>query len=74
LIHFVQDRPGHDLRYAIDAGKLQAELGWEPSVDFESGLGSTVDWYLRNDAWWRGIEASKSERQGLALEPGRAAD
>jgi dTDP-glucose 4,6-dehydratase len=49
-------------------------LGWEPSVDFESGLGATVDWYLRNEAWWRGIEASKSERQGLALTPERAAD
>ena len=74
LIHFVQDRPGHDLRYAIDAGKLQAELGWEPSVNFESGLGATVDWYLRNEAWWQNIETSKGERQGLALEPERAAD
>ena len=51
LIHFVHDRPGHDLRYAIDASKLQNELGWSPSVTFEEGLALTVDWYLNNAAW-----------------------
>src|SRR5690606_19130327 len=45
------DRPGHDRRYAIDAGKLQSELGWRPSVDFEQGLAATVDWYLDNPGW-----------------------
>ena len=50
-ITFVKDRPGHDRRYAIDAGKLQSELGWRPSVSFEQGLAATVDWYLANDAW-----------------------
>lgn len=50
-ITFVKDRPGHDRRYAIDAGKLQSELGWRPSVDFEQGLAATVDWYLGNEAW-----------------------
>ena len=50
-ITFVKDRPGHDRRYAIDAGKLQAELGWRPSVSFEQGLAATVDWYLANTAW-----------------------
>lgn len=51
LITFVKDRPGHDRRYAIDSGKLQRELGWQPSKTFESGLATTVDWYLENQAW-----------------------
>ena len=51
LITYVKDRAGHDLRYAIDAGKIRKDLGWEPSVTFEEGLGHTVDWYLENDAW-----------------------
>ncbi|MAH11511.1 MAG: dTDP-glucose 4,6-dehydratase [Acidimicrobiaceae bacterium] len=55
LIEFVTDRPGHDLRYAIDASKLQAELDWRPTVTFEEGLARTVDWYLANESWWRPI-------------------
>ena len=51
LITFVKDRAGHDLRYAIDAGKLEKELGWKPSVTFEEGLEKTVDWYLDNETW-----------------------
>jgi dTDP-glucose 4,6-dehydratase len=51
LISYVLDRPGHDLRYAIDASKINAELGWKPSVTFEEGLGKTVDWYLENKSW-----------------------
>lgn len=51
LITYVKDRPGHDLRYAIDAGKLNKELGWEPSLQFEEGLERTVDWYLQNEEW-----------------------
>ncbi|MFM7194073.1 MAG: dTDP-glucose 4,6-dehydratase [Bacteroidota bacterium] len=51
LITFVTDRPGHDLRYAIDSSKLQSELGWKPSVTFEEGLELTVDWYLANQEW-----------------------
>ncbi|WP_374603585.1 dTDP-glucose 4,6-dehydratase [Arenimonas sp.] len=50
-ITFVKDRPGHDRRYAIDASKIQSELGWKPSVDFEQGLAATVDWYLANPGW-----------------------
>jgi dTDP-glucose 4,6-dehydratase len=51
LITFVKDRAGHDLRYAIDAGKLNRELGWQPSLQFEEGLEKTVDWYLANEEW-----------------------
>jgi dTDP-glucose 4,6-dehydratase len=51
LIEFVKDRPGHDRRYAIDSSKLQRELGWKPSVDFETGIARTVDWYLDNQPW-----------------------
>lgn len=51
LITFVKDRPGHDLRYAIDATKINKELGWKPSVTFEQGLSLTIDWYLQNSEW-----------------------
>ena len=51
LITFVKDRPGHDLRYAIDATKINTELGWSPSVTFEEGLAKTIDWYLENTEW-----------------------
>ena len=51
LITYVKDRPGHDLRYAIDATKINKELGWEPSVTFEEGLARTIDWYLENEEW-----------------------
>ncbi|MEY4865118.1 MAG: hypothetical protein RLZZ114_547, partial [Bacteroidota bacterium] len=51
LITFVKDRPGHDKRYAIDASKIERELGWKPSVTFEEGLARTVDWYLNNPEW-----------------------
>jgi dTDP-glucose 4,6-dehydratase len=55
LITFVKDRAGHDLRYAIDAGKLKNELGWEPSLQFEQGLEKTVDWYLQNEKWLEAV-------------------
>ena len=51
LISFVKDRPGHDRRYAIDAGKIRRELGWQPALDFEDGLAHTVDWYLDHQPW-----------------------
>ena len=51
LITFVKDRPGHDKRYAIDATKIERELGWKPSVTFEEGLARTIDWYLANPEW-----------------------
>lgn len=55
LITFVPDRPGHDLRYAIDASKIERELGWTPHETFDSGLRKTVRWYLDNETWWRPI-------------------
>lgn len=55
LIEFVTDRPGHDTRYAIDAGKIISELGWRPQESFESGLRKTVQWYLDNEAWWQRV-------------------
>ncbi|MGY0391258.1 dTDP-glucose 4,6-dehydratase [Bizionia sp. KMM 8389] len=55
LITYVKDRPGHDLRYAIDASKIKNELGWEPSVTFEQGLAKTINWYLNNDDWLQSV-------------------
>ncbi|MDO6681963.1 MULTISPECIES: dTDP-glucose 4,6-dehydratase [unclassified Oceanobacter] len=55
LITFVKDRPGHDQRYAIDATKIQKELGWEPMETFESGIRKTVQWYLENEDWWSSV-------------------
>lgn len=55
LIRFVTDRPGHDRRYAIDAAKMKAELGWEPKVRFEEGIDSTIAWYMENADWWKTI-------------------
>ena len=59
LISFVQDRPGHDRRYAIDPSKIERELGWKAEHGFESGLAETVDWYLANDWWWRPIREER---------------
>ncbi|PXA03691.1 dTDP-glucose 4,6-dehydratase [Coraliomargarita sinensis] len=66
LITFVTDRPGHDMRYAIDARKIRDELGWEPKEDFESGFRKTVQWYLQNSEWWENILSGdyKLERLG----------
>ena len=55
LITYVKDRPGHDKRYAIDASKINKELGWKPSVSFEEGLSKTIDWYLENENWLRNV-------------------
>ena len=55
LITYVKDRPGHDRRYAIDAAKTRAELGYEPAESFETGIRKTVQWYLNNEAWWQAV-------------------
>ena len=55
LITFVKDRPGHDARYAIDASKIELELGWVPEESFETGLRKTVQWYLDNVDWWESV-------------------
>jgi len=67
LITFVADRPGHDLRYAIDAGKIRRELGWQPSVTLDQGLRETVGWYLENRDWWQEIEARGHRQDRLGL-------
>jgi len=66
LITFVTDRPGHDMRYAIDATKLETELGWKALEDFDSGIRRTVQWYLDNEWWWGPIRSGKyaGERLG----------
>jgi dTDP-glucose 4,6-dehydratase len=65
LITFVEDRPGHDLRYAIDCSKIERDLGWRPSHTFETGLRSTVEWYLANPDWWRPIRSGKYHGERL---------
>ena len=64
LITFVDDRPGHDKRYAIDPSRIRDELGWRPSVTLEEGLAKTVDWYLANEDWWRPLLQVAMERRG----------
>ncbi len=67
LITYVEDRPGHDLRYAIDASKIERELGWNPSETFQTGIRKTVSWYLENKDWWRDIQQRKYHQQRLGL-------
>ena len=64
LITFVKDRPGHDFRYAIDSSKILKNLDWNPIESFNSGIKKTIDWYLKNESWWRKIQY-KQERLGL---------
>ena len=68
LIEFVTDRPGHDLRYAIDPSKIERELGWRAAHEFEPGLAETIDWFIANDWWWRPIREGtyRGERLGSA--------
>lgn len=62
LITYVKDRPGHDLRYAIDASKINIELGWKPSVTFEQGLEKTIDWYLSNEDWLKNVTSGDYQK------------
>lgn len=67
LITYVKDRPGHDLRYAIDANKINKELGWKPSVTFEQGLEITIDWYLNNKQWLDSVTSGDYEKYYLKM-------
>lgn len=67
LITYVQDRPGHDKRYAIDAGKIQCELGWAPQESFESGIRKTVQWFLSNRDWWQRVQDGSYQRERLGV-------
>ena len=67
LISFVTDRPGHDVRYAIDASKIQRELGWVPEESFESGLRKTIEWYLSNAGWWQRVLDGSYQRERLGV-------
>jgi dTDP-glucose 4,6-dehydratase len=71
---FVEDRPGHDRRYAIDAGKIRRELDWKPEHDFDSGIRQTVGWYLDNRDWCAKVQAGKYRRQRLGLVRDEAVD
>ena len=72
LISFVADRPGHDLRYAIDAGKVSAELGWRPRETFATGLRKTVEWYLANQDWCERALGGAYAGERLGLGAARA--
>ena len=71
LITFVKDRPGHDLRYAIDSSKLKNETGWEPMTSFEEGLEKTVDWYLPNTGWMNNVSSGEYEKYYDSMYTGR---
>ena len=76
FIRYVQDRPGHDRRYAIDAGKIERDLGWIPRYTFEQGLQETIDWYRANEAWWRpikarGLDQERAKSNAVAASPER---
>jgi len=68
LITYVTDRPGHDLRYAIDASKIKNDLGWSPKETFETGIQKTINWYLDNENWWRQIQDGTYNQERLGLK------
>ena len=67
LITFVKDRPGHDFRYAIDAGKIHNDLGWSPNESFETGIRKTIHWYLDNQNWWKAIQDNNYRQERLGV-------
>ena len=67
LITYVQDRPGHDFRYAIDATKINQELGWSPKESFETGIQKTINWYLNNQQWWQAIQDNTYQQERLGM-------
>lgn len=71
LIQYVTDRPGHDMRYAIDPTKIHDELGWEPTTKFDDGIKKTIDWYLNNKAWWEKIISGEYQNYYEKMYAGR---
>jgi dTDP-glucose 4,6-dehydratase len=71
LISFVEDRPGHDRRYANDTGKIQQELGWRPRYAFEAGIAETIRWYQRNESWWKRIVSGEYQQYYKMMYEGR---
>lgn len=69
LIRFVVDRPGHDLRYAIDASRLRTEIGWQAPTGFDQGLDRTVDWYVNNSSWWEDVLSGAYRTERLGVTP-----
>jgi dTDP-glucose 4,6-dehydratase len=67
LITYVRDRPGHDFRYAINANKINSELGWSPQESFETGIRKTIQWYLDNEPWWRSIQDNTYRQERLGV-------
>ena len=67
LITYVRDRPGHDFRYAINANKINSELGWSPQESFETGIRKTIQWYLDNESWWRSIQDNTYRQERLGV-------
>jgi len=63
MIEYVKDRPGHDRRYAINANKAKAELGWKPQISFEKGISQTIDWYKNNENWWKRVQSGEYQKQ-----------
>ena len=68
LVEFVTDRPGHDLRYAIDADRITTELGWKPTFDFDTGSRATVEWYLANQDWCEEVMRDRYDGTRLGLK------
>ena len=62
LVKLVEDRKGHDLRYSVDYTKIQTDLGWEPQIDFESGLKATIAWYQENRKWWEDVKSGEYQK------------
>jgi dTDP-glucose 4,6-dehydratase len=67
LVTYVEDRPGHDLRYAIDSQKIKNELGWEPTENFDSGLKKTVNWYLNNRQWSDNVQNGNYQLERIGV-------
>ena len=74
LITYVTDRPGHDMRYAIDPTKIHTELGWLPETKFDDGIKATIEWYLENESWWKNILSGDYQNyfQKMYVDKGRA--